>query len=48
MAEMLIRAGARVSAANREGVTPMQLAAMNGNAAMLGRLIRAGADGMPR
>ena len=33
MADMLIRAGANASAANREGVTPMQLAAMNGNAA---------------
>src|SRR5688572_6584422 len=34
MAELLIGAGASVSAANREGVRPMQLAAMNGNAAM--------------
>ena len=30
--------------ANREGVMPMQLAAMNGNGAMLERLIKAGAD----
>jgi ankyrin repeat protein len=44
LADMLIGAGARVSAANREGVTSIQLAAMNGSAAMLGRLIRAGAD----
>jgi ankyrin len=44
MADMLIRAGANVSVANREGVTPMQLAAMNGNAAMLVRLVKAGAD----
>ena len=35
MADMLIRAGANVSAATREGVKPLQLAAMNGNAAML-------------
>ena len=34
-AELLIRAGAKVSAANREGVMPMQLAALNGNAAMI-------------
>jgi ankyrin len=44
LADMLIRAGANVSVANREGVTPMQLAAMNGNAAMLVRLVKAGAD----
>src|SRR5436190_14818011 len=30
--DLLIRAGANASAANREGVTPMQLAAVNGNA----------------
>ena len=44
LAEMLIIAGANVSAATREGVMPLQLAAMNGNAAMLGKLIKAGAD----
>lgn len=44
LAEMLIIAGANVSAATREGVTPLQLAAMNGNAAMLGKLIKAGAN----
>jgi ankyrin len=44
MADMLIRAGAKVSAATREGVTPLQLAAMNGNAAMLVKLVKAGAD----
>jgi len=43
-AEMLIRAGANVSAANRAGATPMQLAALNGNAAMVDQLIKAGAD----
>jgi ankyrin repeat protein len=44
MADMLIRAGAHVSSRNREGVTPLQLAATNGSAAMLVRLIKAGAD----
>jgi ankyrin repeat protein len=44
IAELLIRAGANVSAANRAGATPMQLAALNGNAAMVEKLIKAGAD----
>ncbi len=44
MADLLIRGGARASAANREGMTPMQLAAANGSAAMIVRLIKAGAD----
>ena len=44
MAELLIEGGARVGARTREGVTPLQLAATNGSAAMIGRLIRAGAD----
>ena len=43
-ADLLIRAGAKVSAANREGAMPMQLAATNGNAAMIEKLIKAGAD----
>jgi ankyrin repeat protein len=44
MADLLIRAGARASAVNRDGMTPMQLAAANGSAAMIVRLIKAGAD----
>ena len=44
LAHLLIRAGANVSAANRAGAKPMQLAALNGSAAMVERLIRAGAD----
>ena len=44
MAELLIRAGARVAARTREGVTPLQLAATNGNAPMIDRLLKAGAD----
>jgi ankyrin repeat protein len=43
-ADLLIRAGANVSAVNRAGATPMQLAALNGNAAMVEKLIKAGAD----
>ena len=44
LAELLLTAGARVSARTREGVMPLQLAAINGSAAMLGRLIKSGAD----
>jgi uncharacterized protein len=44
MAELLIRAGARVAARTREGVTPLQLAATNGSAPMIDRLLKAGAD----
>jgi ankyrin repeat protein len=44
MADVLIRAGARVGARTREGVTPLQLASINGSAAMLTRLVKAGAD----
>jgi ankyrin repeat protein len=43
-ADMLIRAGANASAANRDGATPMLLASVNGNAAMIESLIKAGAD----
>ena len=35
MADRLIRAGADVKAANRYGVTPLSLACINGNAAMI-------------
>src|SRR5262249_30339743 len=44
MADVLLEAGARVAARTREGVTPLQLAATNGSATMLSRLIRSGAD----
>jgi ankyrin repeat protein len=43
-AELLIRAGANVSVANRVGVTPLQIAALNGSAAMIEKLVKAGAD----
>jgi ankyrin repeat protein len=44
MADLLIRAGAHVTSSTREGVTPLQLAAINGSAAMLRRLLKAGVD----
>ena len=43
-AEALIKAGADVKAANRYGVTPIALAAMNGSAAMIRQLLDAGVD----
>ena len=43
-AELLIRAGAKVSAANHEGATPLLLATINGNAPMIETLIKGGAD----
>ena len=43
-AELLIRAGANVNAANDLGVTPLWAACENGSAAMTRRLLRAGAD----
>ena len=42
--DALIRAGAKVGVANVLGVTPIYIAAENGNAAMLRRLLDAGAD----
>jgi ankyrin repeat protein len=44
MADLLLRAGARVDARTREGVTALQLAATNGSAALIDRLLKAGAD----
>src|ERR1700730_8702095 len=43
-ADLLIRAGAKVSTANREGVMPVQIAALNGNSAMIEKLVKAGAN----
>jgi ankyrin len=43
-ADLLLKAGARVSAATRDGATPMQLASLNGSATMIDRLVKAGAD----
>ena len=44
MAELLIRSGANVKAANRNGATPMTLACINGEAAIIKALLDAGAD----
>src|SRR5215468_10654049 len=43
-ADLLICAGANVSAATRAGAIPLQLAATNGSAEMIEKLIKAGAD----
>ena len=43
-ADLLIRAGANVRAANRYGITPLYLASTNGSAAMIEKLLAAGAD----
>jgi ankyrin repeat protein len=42
--QLLLRSGANAKTANRYGVTPLSLAATNGNAAMIEALIKAGAD----
>ena len=44
IADLLIRAGARASAANELGATPLYLACRNRSASMVGRLLAAGAD----
>lgn len=44
LTDLLLKSGAKVSASTVAGATPLQLAAINGNAAILGRLITGGAD----
>src|SRR5436189_2870495 len=43
-ADLLIHSGANVSAATRGGATPLELAAVNGSAAMIEKFIKAGVD----
>src|SRR5262249_51093138 len=43
-ADLLIRAGASINAANDMGVTPLWVACTNGSAAMIARLLEAGAN----
>ena len=43
-ADLLIRSGADVKFADRYGVTPLSLAVINGNAAMVDSLLKAGAE----
>jgi ankyrin repeat protein len=43
-ADVLIRAGASVDAANRRGITPLDLACVNGSAAMIRKLLDAGTN----
>ena len=44
LAAMLLRAGANPNPANLTGATPLQLAAVNGNAAIIELLLKAGVD----
>jgi ankyrin repeat protein len=44
MVDLLLKAGATATAADRYGVTPLYLACVNGNAPLIARLLDAGAD----
>ena len=44
MVDLLLHARANVRALNRYGVSPLELAAINGNAGIVERLVKAGAD----
>ena len=44
IADLLLGAGANVKAANRFGATPLSLASINGNAAMIQKILKAGED----
>ena len=42
--QLLVRAGANVKAASRYGITPLLLAAQNGDPTVVAALLKAGAD----
>ena len=44
LVDVLIRGGANVKAANRDGVTPLAMASLYGKPAMILKLLKAGAD----
>ncbi len=44
LADLLIKAGAKVTASNVIGASPLLIASVNGNSLMIGKLIAAGAD----
>ena len=44
IADLLLAAGANVKAASRYNITPLSLACTNGDAAMIDRFLKAGAD----
>jgi hypothetical protein len=46
--DLLVRAGAKVDAANPEGITPLAMACLYGNVSMINKLIKAGADAAQR
>src|SRR5213083_3002254 len=47
-ADLLIGAGANVKTATREGVTPLAMASLYGDPAMIDKLLKAGADAAQR
>jgi len=44
LVDLLIRSGANVKAANRDGVTPLAMASLYGKPALILKLLKAGAD----
>src|SRR5437763_15093847 len=46
--DLLIRAGANVKVANRVGTTPLAMASLYGDSAMIEKLLKAGADAKER
>ena len=48
LTDLLLQAGANPKMANREGFTPASLAGLNGDAAIIASLLKAGADGTRR